>query len=680
MKNRLYFILFIIFLVGSVKVIGQQPGEIIHKPNGSSYRENIRLITDRDIYVSGERIWFSAILQCNSEDTTGCLSNILYIDLYRGSGPFSLQRKFRISAGRASGSLVIPDDFITGNYYIQVYTSYQKSSLLPDLTRKEILILNPSQKINSPEDDKTITLYFDGGIPVYSFPATGVLVINQAAKILQKAILTNPGKDTICKINKLNDHLGIFTFTPEEKKSYALTVYFDEHDSVLIPAGAFASSGIRINVQHNDAKIAVTVTPHNQQTDIPASFSVRDQQMKLLMQQDITIGNSTVKLELPPGVFATGINYLALTDTAGKLLDMHTFRPQPGKPETVNLTTDKKQYKPGETIKLTISGFNEKSHLVVSAAIDGSSETTDEIFPNDKTREAFRIIHENEILQDRKLVAKLTEKTENISPENLPDIRDVSISGKVNNPATGTPIADAEVYLSVLGDEPQLHIYNTNNDGTFIFSLNNYQGNKKIFAGTQGNVSANILINNDFLPEYHPSVKLLHFKAANNNLYENLFINRQVAKHFQSSRAPKTSIPFVPQPILAQPDYSIELNDFIPLASLEEVFKEIVPNTYLTRKKDSYEFQLKTPGKIKILDNPLVLLDNIPVFDYDQLFEILPSSVERINIINQEYFLGVHKLNGIINVITNKSALENYKFPAGSVFFNYQTLVPDQQV
>ncbi|HYX09009.1 MAG TPA: hypothetical protein VE912_19915, partial [Bacteroidales bacterium] len=659
-----YYIFFILLLTGFYRISGQESDiKIQNRPTGSSYMENLRLITDRDIYVAGERIWFSTILQCNRENPAGCLSNILYVDLYRESGPFRLQQKFRISEGRTSGSLIIPNDFITGNYYIQVYTNFQKSALPPDLTRKEILILNPSQKISAPEEDKTVKLFFDGGKSVSGYPATGVVVINQAARIMQTGILINSRKDTICRINKLNDHLGIFSFTPFGDSSYMLNINFEAHDSVLIPLEASASSGIRLSVQDIDNNITVEIIPQNRQLDTSATFYVRDQQMKVLMQQVIPAGNSPYKLQIPSGLMAPGINYLVLKDSDGKLLSMHSYRSPHGKYVTIELNTDKKQYKPGETVKLILSEINEKAQLVVSTAIKGSIETNNEKHSGDTILEAARIIRENEILHDKKLISGLTEEPEFLSPDNLPDIRDVSITGIVSNPATGHPLSGSEIYLSVLGDEPQLHIYKANDNGSFIFSLDNYQGNKKIFAGTKGTTPASILINSDFLPEYQPPVKLLHFKASNNKLYEKIFINQQVAQYFLSSRALKKAPRFIPQPILSQPDYTIVLDDFIPMRSLEEVFKEIVPNTYLTKKKGDYHFQLKTPGQIKIIDDPLVLLDNIPVFDYKQLLEIPPSIVEKINIINQEYFFGVHKLNGIINVITNKSALGKYNFP-----------------
>ncbi len=67
------------------------------------------------------------------------------------------------------------------------------------------------------------------------------------------------------------------------------------------------------------------------------------------------------------------------------------------------------------------------------------------------------------------LIKKLTEYNPEKVLKYLPDIRDVSLSGKLIDKNTREPIKGKDIYLSVLFNNPQLHVYKTNYEGDFIF-------------------------------------------------------------------------------------------------------------------------------------------------------------------------------------------------------------------
>ena len=647
-------------------------------PSGFNYVEKTSLFTDRNIYMAGERIWFSALLYCHQGDDKTCLSNILYVDLYDESAPYTLQQKFRIINGKVSGSLIIPDDFITGNYFIRAYTNYQKSSLAVDLTKINLLILNPNQKKNTPTEEKAVQLFFNNGNPVYTIPAKGVVATGIPGKTITNAVVLNGRKDTVCRVNRIKDNLGTFEFTPEENKSYGLSIRFADKDSLFVPIDNIQKSGWNLTAHLQDDYPQIIIEPVNQKEAASCVLTLKNSQMKTLFRKEFSVNGSPYYLNIARRYISSGINYLVLTDEKGKLLYLKAVNGQTANPVRLEIHTNADRYKPGENVSLTINGFSgnisENASIVVSAGLKGTY-TNDEFNSFDtRLSHALLLIRENEILQNQFMLDKLL-SDKSLSVDDLPDVRDVSLTGKVTD-NSGNPVAGAEVYLAVPGDQPQLHIYNSKKDGSFVFSLNNFHGNKRIFAGSSGKGSVKIKINSDFAPQLYPAWNELSFQKNDNSLYEKLYINQQVANRFLSDSVFQSSDGYLPQPLFSKPDHTITLSDFIPLSSLEEDFKEIVQNTRVYKRKGEYHFQVITPEPSRTLDDPLVMLDNIPVFNYEQLLQIPPASVEKINVINQEYFLGTHMLNGVINVISKKSSLENYNFPAGTIFFNYQTITP----
>ena len=680
MKDQQRQILFLfIFLCSFLSGV---TGQTAHRSStdlnlSDNYTEEATLITDRNIYITGEKIWFSVLLHCQGDAEKKCLSNVLYVDLYDESAPHLLQQKFRINNGKVSGALIIPSDFITGNYYMRAYTNYQKSSLSVDLTWRELLIINPELKMNVPTEEKTVQLFFSSGGPLYNIPGTGVVTVN--GKSVRDVVLLANQRDTVCFVKQIKKNLGIFEFSPEEDKKYGVGIHFTSNDSMYVPIDNIRKSGWEVTTNLQDRFAGITITPVNQNAAIPCELIIKDKQMNVLFRKELPAFNKPFDLEVARKFISSGTNYLILKDLHGKLLSMKILKGQPEEPVSIGIHADSYQYHPGEKVTLSIDGlsddFTDKANVVVSVAIKGSNADEGNDSLTSEISQAMSLIRENEIIRDKYMTDKLL-ADHSLSIEDLPDIRDVSLTGLVADSSTGKPVANTEVYLAVLGKEPQLHIYNTNDDGSFIFSINNFHGNKKIYTGTSGLNSINIKINNDFASQFHPAWNSLFFTEKNSALYDKLYINQQVAARFLHDTARLRPTRYLPQPVFSEPDYTVVLDDFIPLSSLQEDFKEIVPNVVLNERKGEYHFLVKTPEPSRLLEDPLVLLDNVPVFNYKELLKIPPLSIEKINIINQEYLLGNHLLNGVINLISKKNSLEGYKFPSGTVFFNYQTITP----
>lgn len=89
--------------------------------------ERVIMFTDRTLYIAGEKIFFAAFLQSGIETNPTESSRILYCELISPAGNKIVNDKFLIKDSFSTGDLKIPEDIITGNYYLRAYTRYMRN-------------------------------------------------------------------------------------------------------------------------------------------------------------------------------------------------------------------------------------------------------------------------------------------------------------------------------------------------------------------------------------------------------------------------------------------------------------------------------------------------------------------------------------------------------------------------
>jgi hypothetical protein len=105
--------------------------------SGQNIKEKVMLFTDRSLYITGENILFSALLSPDAG------SSILYCEIITPEGSAVAGGKFNIANSRSSGSLYIPSDLVTGNYFIRAYTKLMRNDGPFSFSYLQIAIINP---------------------------------------------------------------------------------------------------------------------------------------------------------------------------------------------------------------------------------------------------------------------------------------------------------------------------------------------------------------------------------------------------------------------------------------------------------------------------------------------------------------------------------------------------------
>lgn len=250
----------------------------------------------------------------------------------------------------------------------------------------------------------------------------------------------------------------------------------------------------------------------------------------------------------------------------------------------------------------------------------------------------------------------------------------ICLSGILTNKTNGNSIQGKEIYLSGLKSEKQIHTVKSDNKGNFNFYLYNFNGIKDFYLTTEPGVNnSKILILNDFLNSCIPIEKTeLHLFKNEKSLIEEMYLNQQLSdlKGSGITYTINKTDTLISQ--FGKPDYKIYLKNFIKLPTLHEVFDEIIPSVRV--REENKQFVLSTyDEELNInYNNPLILLDNIPIFNVDDILKIKPSQINNIEIINKMYLSGDKIYNGIIMLNSNSDKFCRIKLPENAKFIKYQ--------
>ena len=119
------------------------------------------------------------------------------------------------------------------------------------------------------------------------------------------------------------------------------------------------------------------------------------------------------------------------------------------------------------------------------------------------------------------------------------------------------------------------------------------------------------------------------------------------------------------------------LDDYTRFTVMEEVFREYISGVYLRQGQDGFEFRLLDMARnMTYKDNILVLLDCVPVFDADEIIELDPLRVKKIETVRKIYYKGLMNCNGIISLSTYDRNLKGYHLNKNASVIEYNGLQP----
>lgn len=230
MRIQLYFVLSCFFglsLYGQEKINADSIVSTFIERYEKAAREVIYLQTSKDIYETGEDLWFKAYQVDRANHYLSAESQTLYLQVVSKSDSVVWQEKYPLFNGIAHGHVFLSDKLRNGTYNLEAYTSssFFNDSCALNSTRAFEVIDNITNREIIPQKDSITNFRLD------FFPEGGNIVNGIPSSVAFKATdgRSNPidiigglyENDSLLRhIESTHDGMGQFSFIPQMENNY----------------------------------------------------------------------------------------------------------------------------------------------------------------------------------------------------------------------------------------------------------------------------------------------------------------------------------------------------------------------------------------------------------------------------------------------------------------------------
>jgi hypothetical protein len=258
----------------------------------------------------------------------------------------------------------------------------------------------------------------------------------------------------------------------------------------------------------------------------------------------------------------------------------------------------------------------------------------------------------------------------------LPERKGTTLSGILVEQGNQKPASDTPIHFCILGEEPSYFVTRSDREGRFQVYTPTRRGDQEMFVVPEyePGTPVNVLIDNDFTSVPLPFVAdSFHLNPFEQIQASRLSLNMQLQRIFLAdSGAVSASIPERDlSGFYGIPEISVKIEDYINLPNMEELIENLIPKTHVKRSRGLKHITIDNENPMISMFPPLLLIDDIPVFDMEVFLAISPSKIDRIDVVPEVYVLGEAKYGGIISVSSKQGDLASIRLPEGSYFFDY---------
>jgi hypothetical protein len=149
---------------------------------------------------------------------------------------------------------------------------------------------------------------------------------------------------------------------------------------------------------------------------------------------------------------------------------------------------------------------------------------------------------------------------------------------------------------------------------------------------------------------------------------QNLITSSQVTSYFYEV----TSSEFSPVVAGFLADRTYYLNDYNRFDNISTTLKEYVPEVWVRKQEKKTLFKvLNNPLNSVFEENPLIIIDAMPVFDVDALAEFDPKNIQRLEVLTREFILNDDKFSGVVSFSSFENDFGGFELPEQALYFNY---------
>jgi len=321
----------------------------------------------------------------------------------------------------------------------------------------------------------------------------------------------------------------------------------------------------------------------------------------------------------------------------------------------LSLSTDKEEYYTRERINCQIKGVNIQNNSLKYLNLS--------------------VISESSIIERKNFEVK----SDNSSPSQYyyPEIKGLSITGKLKDSKSGNSLPNAMVNLSILGDCKDFMSVKTDSSGRFFFKLPDFKGVRDVFLITEEKVDSKSTINidNDFCQAIvQIPTPIFKLSEIERKTAYNFAINTQIASHFNITMSIKDTIKVIDKPFYGDPKMKRSFDNYIQLPTFEDYINEVIPILTIKKEQGKKQFKIFNSQAEMSIYRPLVLLDMVAIDNLDKILLLPPQKISHVEIIDAAYIKGDITYGGIVSIFSKKGDFAGIDLPSSGLFLDFNFL------
>ena len=693
-----------LFLLLHVHVVpGQTPAldSLVQKFNHYSqqaFQEKIYLHTDRSFYMTGEVMWFKLYYVDGFLHHPLTLSKVAYVEVLDSANHPVLQGKIALKEGRGNGSFYLPVSIASGNYRIRAYTNWMKNFSPDFYFEQPITLVNPFERLGLPALE-TMQHY-----DVQFFPEGGNLVEGIESKVAFKAVdqkgkgidfrgmIVNQHQDTLLHFQPLKFGMGHFYFTPAAHHQYKAIITIGDSSFMKTLPTAYPEGYVMQVAEADNDQLSVRVHA-KMRGNLPLVYLLVHTRHSLKVSALLPLKEGKATLRIDKHLLGEGISHFILFDPQRQPVCERLYFQPPSRELTIEAITDQPHYGPREnvTIDLHTQVANEapvpanlslsvfqidflalfdptdiRTYCWLTSDLRGTIESP-EYYITNNTPESREALDHLMLTQGwRKFNWETLLSGETPAFTFLPEREGPILTAKVTDKRSGEPAGRIRAYLSVPGRNFHFYTDSSNPAGEVEFVTKNIYGPTPLMVQTHTEYDSvyRFEMVSPFSEKYAASsFPGLDLSAQAEQQLQERSRSMQVQNVYWEdtihtfSAPPADSMPFY-----GMPDRIFLLDDYTRFPTMEEVMREYVQGVAVRKQKGEFHYKIVNQAtNIFFAEDPLILLDGIPIFDTDKAIALDPLKIKKLEVVKKKFMLGSAIFSGILSYTTYDHDLSWYQ-------------------
>lgn len=667
-----------------------------------TFTEKIFLHTDRSSYFTGETLWFTVYHMDATFHKPVDWSKVVYVEILDADKTAVVQGKFMLTENSSTGTFFLPATLNTGHYEIRAYTSWMKNFDETGFFHQTLTIINPFREL-----EKKVTQ--NSSYDIQFFPEGGDLVSGLECKVGVRAVgkdgrgitfrgaILNQQHDTITKFSSLKFGLGSFTFSPGKDEQYRAVITDSDNKSFLYPLPAAKADGMAMQLSELDSKIRITV----RSTDLAATpvYLFAHTRLSSVLTAEQILKNGEAVFVIDKRALGEGISNLTVFNDQGRPVCERLWFKRPINSSGIKATLTQTEFSTRQKVDLEIlmtdgptkevSGTmsvvvykadsldvrvdNVVEYVWLTSDLRGKVEDPAYYFETEspEIKEAtnnlmlthgWRRFRWDDILSGREKI------------NSAPELGSHLIRGKITNSLTGKPEGRVAAYLTFPEAPVNVYVSSSDSSGRIMFETKNIFGKRSLVlqADERKGNRYQLEIDDPFYKgvSTYPSTEFRLDNTMETTVRQRS-LHMQVYTLFYKDTPPVTRV-FNNETFYGKPDERYLLDDYTRFPTLEEVMREYVPGVRVLKTKDQFRLSnIDVVNNAYFHDEPLVLIDGVPIFDMNALMKVDPLKIKRLDAITKRYYLQAGSFDGIVSLTSFDHDIAGFQLPNEALVTTY---------